>query len=188
MWTFCYVFIRKQWFQRQKSLSNYKGNLGKVHIRPTKYWITFFLGKILHRGFFYSIRILPFFKTSKNELPSIILDIECRAKYVRYPPSRTSISNRLHIVMFFFRVMGGWQYWLRWKFRVDKILKSFRKSLSRHNFSRRFHFSHFQRPIRMSYHRSRAVWKNALFFCQNFRISAINRIIWGHKNASYSCI
>ena len=71
MWSFSYVFIRKQWFQRPKSLSNYKGNLGKVHIRPTKIKITFFLGEILHRVFFYSMRILPMLQTSENKPPGI---------------------------------------------------------------------------------------------------------------------
>ena len=85
-----------------KSLSNYKGNLGKVHIRPTNIRRTFFPGKILHRVFFYSIRILPMLETSENGRLSININTECRAKQVRYPPpSARSISNRLHITTIF---------------------------------------------------------------------------------------
>ena len=32
MWTFCYVFIRKQWFQRQKSLKKQVEDLGIVEL------------------------------------------------------------------------------------------------------------------------------------------------------------
>ena len=64
----------------------------------TKIKTTFFLGKILHLGFFYSIRILPKLETSENGPLSININMECRAKQVRYPPpSARAISNRLHM-------------------------------------------------------------------------------------------
>ena len=37
-------------------------------------------------------------ETSENGPLSININMECRAKQVRYPPSARSISNRLHIV------------------------------------------------------------------------------------------
>ena len=84
-------FHKKTVVSEAKSFSNYKGNLGKVYIRPTKITITFFLGKILHRVFFYSIRILPMLQTSENELPSIILNTVRRA-IVSFTPPEVPLS------------------------------------------------------------------------------------------------
>ena len=91
MWTFCYVFIRKQWFQRQKSLSNYKGNLGKIAIGTTINGISPLLEMILTSSFFLMKGLDPIPNSCKNERSTSYLQKMGRV-WFKKPPPRSTLS------------------------------------------------------------------------------------------------
>ena len=72
-------------------------------------------------------------------------------------------------------------------FQVENVIKIVWNSLSRLNFSRRVHFSHFQRSVRMLFHRTRVILRNALFLYWNFEFWVQNHTICGDENAFKSC-